>query len=605
MGTFIVNLIATSILLMFAFGLEDVTNETLSENDFDQLIAIISSIILVSILCICFLQWVIGVEIKALFISRKEFNINMRLMGVGSKDIGNIYFKELFQMQIIAVPVGFILTFVIYYLISLRTLLPWIGLNVIAAAIIIHLACILVSIKMVLRKLIGFDIAIMMRGQGIQRGDGIKSWSWWSACAGLLLILAALFLDMLTSVEDIELIYMLGILLSGNVLFYVLGKWIIIIADTMGISTVSFSERIQIGNYKKNKNTVMMLAIGIMLFFGLQIVFTSARYTTNIVGQSNLNYQNHISFENLTAEEDVIQAVNGKHGAIGLNYVFYIEESSYPKYLNGIDKTYLDMENIIIDESLSGIDLEEKLDNPDWNGILLPNVNIGKDNIGKEMVLTIEGREITFIIKGGYYQNTFDKNIWLASKSYIQKQLGHEGVCNTLYLADNDKRTLTKLKEIGSFDIQNKQTIILNSVNKVVQSTEIVEISSMIVIICSMVSIVSYLILGANENIRDIAKFRTAGLKGSRIRLIYMMQLCGCIFKGLIMGLILAVLFARVSLRAVLSGMNIRIVLQIPYGMLAVLFVVLSILILSTYYMSTRRGFGEDFTLILRNNDNG
>lgn len=604
MGTFVVNLVCTSILLMFAFGFKDITNETLSKNDLEQIMAIISSIILVSIICICFLQWVIGIEIKALFKSRREFNINMRLMGVSSKNIGNIYKKELFHMQYIVIPIGVVLTLFFYGLIAANTSIPWIGFDIILIAIIIHLASIFISMSLVLRKLVVFEVAYLIRTQSENTAKGLGKLSKWFGVIGIIIIMVSLLLAIIFLLKDMEIFYIIGALLAGSWFFYALSKWTIKVADRYGISSISLSERIQIGNYKKNKNTIIMLSIGIMLFLGLQILFITTRYVTNNVGQNNINYQNHVVFNEPVLEGDLYQIDNSKQGATGLDFVFYIEQSSYPKHLYGIDKSYLNLENIKIDEKLSRVDIEKKLEDPNWNGILLPNAAIGADNIGKEMIVTIDGHKINFVIEGGYYQNTFDKSIWLGSKAYIQKQLGIEGYCNAIYLVENDDAVIEKLEQIGQMKLETKQTIIKNSVNKVVQSTELVEITSLIVIICAIVSITSYLILGANENIRNIAKFRSAGMEVHKARKIYVFQLCGVILRGFVMGIILAVLFAKVALNSVLARVNSQIELQIPYLIIVLLLIIINIVVLFTFYASTKKGFEKDFTMILRKNEN-
>lgn len=604
MGTFVVNLIFTSILLMFAFGLKDITNETLSKNDFEQLMAIISSIITVAIMCICFLQWIIGVEIKALFRSRREFNINMRLLGVGGKELGRIYQKELLRMQYIAVPLSLILTKAIYAIISLNTPLPWISIDKILTSIVIHLLCIFISMKLVLRKLVASDVVLLMRGQSENTSHSIGKSSKYFGILGWIIILVTLVFDIAFSYNDLELFYIIGILFTAGVFFYRLSKWIIGIADTYGSSCVAFAGRIQIGNYRKTKNVIMTLGIGLMLFLGLQALFISARHITYKIGKDNIHYESYIHYSELVKEKDIYEINNSQQNALGLNYTFYIAESSYLKHLYGIDRQFLSCESIKVDESLSKVGIEKNLENPNWKGILLPNSMIGEDNIGEEIILTIDGRDITFVIEGGYCQNIFNKSIWIASKEYIQKQLGAEGYCNAVYLKENDDEVIKKLKQLGKMQLRSKQKIIQDSVDKVVQSTEVVEITSLIVIVCAIVSMVSYLILEANENIKDIANFRSSGMGIGTVRSIYIIQLCSVVLKGFVMGIILAILFARVSLNAMFSYMNVNIELQFPYAVTILLFVIINVIVLLTFYASTKKGFDNDFTMILRKNDN-
>lgn len=49
-----VTVTATLLYTMFAFGLSDITNDSLSKNDVQQLQGVLSSVILISILQLCF-----------------------------------------------------------------------------------------------------------------------------------------------------------------------------------------------------------------------------------------------------------------------------------------------------------------------------------------------------------------------------------------------------------------------------------------------------------------------------------------------------------------------------------------------------------------------
>lgn len=52
----IVTIAVTLLYTMFAFGLNDITNESLSKNDMQQLQGILSSVIVISVVAIIFFQ---------------------------------------------------------------------------------------------------------------------------------------------------------------------------------------------------------------------------------------------------------------------------------------------------------------------------------------------------------------------------------------------------------------------------------------------------------------------------------------------------------------------------------------------------------------------
>ena len=97
--SYIANITIICILIMIATGIRNITNESLSANDFQQMQSILSSVIFVAILAIAFFQWIISMQFRALFMSRKQFNNNVRLMGIPERALLKIYLKEMFFMQ--------------------------------------------------------------------------------------------------------------------------------------------------------------------------------------------------------------------------------------------------------------------------------------------------------------------------------------------------------------------------------------------------------------------------------------------------------------------------------------------------------------------------
>lgn len=603
-GTFIINLVCTSIFLMFAFGLKDITNETLSQDDVEQMLAIATSIVFVAILCIFFLQWIIQVEIKALFNCRKQFNIIMRLMGVNGKGLRKIYQNELLQMQYIAIPAGLIVTILAYYLISTQMRIPWISIDKIILAMCIHIICVFVTMWLLLRKMSSFEVTTLMRGQSENTYKPIGKTNKILAVVGAAILIVTWILDMFFQYKDMELFYMMGILLISIMACYKISKWFIWFSDFLGLPYISFSERIQIGSYQKTKNAILLMGIGLMLFLGLQSLFTTARNYTREIGRTNLQYESYLLYDTPVAESLVKEFHNASQMLTGLNYQFYIEESAYPKYLYGIEKEYLEYEKLQLDKTLSNLNLKDKLLDPDWNGILLPNHMIGLDNIGTERTININGKSISFVIEGGYYPNVFHKNIWIASKSYMQKQLGQEGFVNAIYLKESDDSLISQLSHFANGQREDKQEIIQKSMEKVVKSTEIVEITSFIIILCAITSIISFIILNSQDYIRDITQFRSFGMSRKKIKLIYELQLINMLAKGFVLGIILAYLFSKTAIYSMFGGNEISITIYFPLTITVLLFLIIGLVTIMTLLLSTRRGFIKDFTLNLRKNDN-
>lgn len=80
-----VTVTATLLYTMFAFGLSDITNDSLSKNDVQQLQGVLSSVILISIIAVMFFQWILATQLQNLFNIRKHFTEALLLMGTPHK----------------------------------------------------------------------------------------------------------------------------------------------------------------------------------------------------------------------------------------------------------------------------------------------------------------------------------------------------------------------------------------------------------------------------------------------------------------------------------------------------------------------------------------
>lgn len=116
--SYLANIIVISILLMIATGIKNITNETLNSNDLKQIESILSSVILVSILAVGFFQWIISMQFRALFMSRQQFNNNIRLMGAPESFLLKVYIREMISMQPPVLICGIVSAEAIYYILS-------------------------------------------------------------------------------------------------------------------------------------------------------------------------------------------------------------------------------------------------------------------------------------------------------------------------------------------------------------------------------------------------------------------------------------------------------------------------------------------------------
>lgn len=333
-------------------------------------------------------------------------------------------------------------------------------------------------------------------------------------------------------------------------------------------------------------------------------MFSSSRYYTDIIGHERISYESMVVLNKELNEKDALDRIKDPDTQAALCYIFYTETSSYPKRLHGIDSGILNLETIELHKDYADLNLKALLDNPEWRGIILPSSMISDESIGKTMTLNIEGKAIDFVIEGGYHPNVFHQNIWYCSKSYLQNQLGKDQEINYIY----SKLNLVELSELaeplGIASSTSKDLFIADSIDKVVQSTEIIEITSIIIILCSLVSLISYLIMHSEATIRDIAKIRAAGVSVYRAMLIYVLHIGGIVGKGYIIGSILALLFSSLAVQSMFQITDIKKYMIVPYGLMALLFIMIILSLVATFVLTTRRAFRHDFIQILRNSTN-
>lgn len=113
-----VTVTATLLYTMFAFGLSDITNDSLSKNDVQQLQGVLSSVILISIIAVMFFQWILATQLQNLFNIRKHFTEALLLMGTPHKKIVKIYVSELVQVHVSATLIGCVIGSSIYIVVA-------------------------------------------------------------------------------------------------------------------------------------------------------------------------------------------------------------------------------------------------------------------------------------------------------------------------------------------------------------------------------------------------------------------------------------------------------------------------------------------------------
>ncbi|MGX9758399.1 hypothetical protein ACWYRQ_19135 [Clostridioides difficile] len=105
--------------------------------------------------------------------------------------------------------------------------------------------------------------------------------------------------------------------------FHSISTAMIQLEDKKGLSNLAFSERLSIGNHKTNKNIILILSIGLMLFLGFQSLFQSVRFTVENIVTDSIHYDGFYVFDDFIAEDNIENSSMN----YSMDYGFEIKES--------------------------------------------------------------------------------------------------------------------------------------------------------------------------------------------------------------------------------------------------------------------------------------
>ncbi len=273
------------------------------------------------------------------------------------------------------------------------------------------------------------------------------------------------------------------------------------------------------------------------------------------------------------------------------------------KTITGIDSNFTDKyENIKLDgafnKNISNSEFLNNINSSDWNGVLIPQMYLTEKNIGTKYVVEIDGRDVEFIIVGGYYTNDFSEMKYYVSNNYLQEQLNKENEFNVAYsLSKYDSNTL-KIGSQGSH--LSKSEIAENSKVKVIKGAEIITIIAVILIICTITMIINYFIIISDKNVVDISKMRGMGISKSNITKIYTYQIILIFIKATIFIIPFSYILPYSLIRIVFSKVYLNGGLDFSYINLILVLVVMFIISLITLLVSIKKSYTNEFIDYLR-----
>lgn len=571
---YIVNVTVICVLVMIATGISNVTNESLSTNDLQQIENILSSVIFISVLTITFFQWVISMQFRALFDSRIQFNNNLRLLGAPSKFLLKIYIKEMVCMQPVSIILGWCFGETIYYFLAeiLNIENKLIGAMQLLIALLLHVLVITLCITFTYKKTVSKSVVDSMRRHD-ERESGYKI-DKIRTIMGIGVLLISLLLLISNEIDNIKPLALLGIVVSIFILFktivYVCHVIILKIAKQFRASELVLSEFISLGYLKKCSTVSMLIFFSISLFLGLQMLFQNVRMCGVDVVENNIHYEATV----WQSEKEIADNIHSSdlRGEVYTGLKYKVKNQGSTWYIHGISIDFFEMWETINLCNYEGDDINgliNRFNDEDWNGILLPETYINEADIGSLLDVKIGDKVITFKIVGSYYSNNLAHWNFFASKAYIQKELGVQGQCNMVYLKNHD----------DIISVSNEQSVIetyedirKESYEQAVNGTSLVEMMSIVIMICALLALLNFIMLSSRNDIIDIAKFKGIGMTTFRVCLVYIYETLIPLALSMLVAIPVSIVFAKCACLAVLDSYYFQRDFIIPYDMILIIF---------------------------------
>lgn len=603
--TSILNLVVIGIFLMLILELLEVRRDTARISRDETMMTYFTALIVIAVMIMLFSLWIIRIVHLSLFQSRKDFNIQLRLAGIPSRELAAIYRKEAWQNQWIVVPVGLALAELLFHQISMRNGMEaeWISLPVLLAAVVLHLLALTVCLWITFRKIVRFDPVEELRSpfkteeaRRLTRKDAIRG------ILGVLLVLSGY----VPGAEDnslLQLLPLVGIFLLFDPILVGTQYLLKGIGRRSRNVPLHLGQSSFLGYYRKIDPILSTLIIGVMVSMGLNGMFETARVISRETVEQNVYFQYLVVNEKVKAgmtEEayrSKIQEIDpAAKAAYGINLEGKDEEGIV-NTIYAVDSEYTRMgEKFVLTD---GTDPAMNLNSGTFNGIYLPDYFISDKDIGKPYSVTIGDNKLEFIIKGRFIANGSRGRYGFVSKAYVQQMMGQPDAINALYLSAGSDKLAESLKADPNVESQlflDKESIAAGSYKNAIKGTEIFEISSYAVILISLLMLLHFLFAASGQNVFDIGRLRALGVSTGELKRLYLGQIASLVTQSFLYGTLLAYTFVTVGVTMILTYIPVRVEPVLPLGTIAAAYALVLAIGLAASYLSVRRAFRPDYT---------
>ncbi len=550
--SYVLNIVVISIFIMIATWSSDLTNDTLTEGDYQQLMAVLTSIIFVAALSILFFQWLSAVLFKALYEARQRFNLNGRLMGLSRKGLFSLYLKELILLQVLVIPLGVPLARFAYGGLALlmdleERVLP---MDRVLPAVLAFLGTTTLSLLFLLCREGRVPLIERLRPQGPGGGPGVSP-----RRAVLKFILGLILLAFGQSgvlpLEGtlfwwIKLLAFPSLVLCLDLLILLYSRVLGGVAGALRSDLLFLGNKLFLSHFRKVRVVALAIILSLSFFLGLQSLFKTVRYTASQVVKENIFYASSNLFD-IGSYGDPPR----KENYLGLSFKTELRPQMFG-YVNGIDSEFQGgFANIKVDDQYNFYATKEELlahlDSPDWNGLLFPQAQnfLSQEDIGKELLIDIDGKEVRFFVAGGYYFNRMDRIETFGSLSFLRGVLGDPRAYNTVYRLEGGNQGPAPLGQ--PLVSETKEEIVSKSYTKAVQGTDLVVLSALLIFFTALVLLANFLVFSARENSYNIVRLHSMGYPRWRSFLVFLTLVLLMVLLASILTLPLSFLLAQVG----------------------------------------------------------
>lgn len=586
---FLLNTVITSFFIMTVTGLDNITNDKLTPNDMQQIMAVISSISLTGIITILFLQWIVWSLYNALYESRAMFNKTIRMIGVSNKKLLMIYILEYLYLQILVLPFSTILSNLFY-----NTIMPKYGFessidifSVILATfitVLISLFALLYSYKKNINYL-SYKNSVNKNhyAKKVKKSGAHKYVKRFIGVVLFILLIVSLRISILSSFNFILSILIITIFWNDIItIFCFLIRKIVppqyhIICNLLR------------GNLKSIKIISYTIIFGITLVFGIDSLISTSRQIGYDRVIANIKYDAAIQSDKYLEEGNFEFKTDNTNTAL-----LFLENRVGSSELGvlAIDQNYLKEYESLNFNFENKLAIYDDINKSTYNGIILPNHLIDEKDIGNTITLSINDTLVDFVVTGGYDVNDYSTMFAYVSKEYVRSQAHLPDLTNVIFIKGN--YDIEKYVD-DTFTVRTKNDIAYDSYNKIVQSTFVLEITAMIVLLTSFFMLANFIFLSSGKNKIDIARMRCMGMSKHNINFIYIGTYVFIVLLSMLISTIPAFMLGNGLLYSML---NIRFDLLFNWKFYGIILCIYILFILLCYLLVSKKTISKYINLI-------